>query len=431
MSALQELLNIGLVDVGSDDARFEKLQLAVSDLEKLFTEEPQLLVTATLIAIDEDVPEDDPLLVRTEDLLIKHWHTMRNTHVNRPRQLLRAILVEALERRIHTSPEAAGVIWYTAVSPVKHGQTRAGKGAGVIHQLVQVSFEKAESEAVSRTQVQSQKTKRRKKKALALEDFELEIKQEQISSEDVIKSVGRAMGPSLPGVDLSDPNTQWPNAGQAWSHQSAPRLAEALVNAVNLGASNLSASVESELKRVLEDVTKHLAEIIQDAEKKQGELSVAREAHELRVSVLWWAKALYSPILDKGYRDLAPGEVMLASVLDLNDLVPVLPPNSVAYVLGEVVRTMTAGDESLTLFAYLQELRQIADQFKEYSEQNIFEGRRPLISLILDWEGGEAQVAEHLSALTGLDPKCTITREDLAMWMFRDMQALRLVKELS
>lgn len=431
MAALQELLNVGLVDVGSDDTRFEKLQLAVSDLEKVLAEEPELLVTATLIALDEDVSEDEPLLVRTEALLIKHWRTMRNTHANRPRQLLRAILVEAIERRVDESPEAAGVVWYTSVSPIKHGQTKVGKGAEVIHQLVQESFERAEAEALSRTQVATKKTRRRKKKSLTPEELDLDITQKGISSDDVISSVGRALGPNLPGHELSDPTPQWPNSGQQWSHESAPRLADALVEAVNLGTSTLSSSIESELKRILGEVVKQVSEVMQEAERKQSELSASSDASELRLSVLWWAKALYSPMLGKGYRASDPGEFTLASVLDLNELLPVLPPNSVGYVLGQVIRTLTAGEESLTLLDYVRELSQYVDQFKEFFEQTFFEGKRPLLSLILDWNGDESEIADRLSLLSGLNPKLVLSREDLALWIFRDIQAQRLVKELT
>jgi hypothetical protein len=90
---LQELLNLGLVDIGSDDSRFEKMQAAGAALVEKLKAEPSLLVPATLIAIDTDVDEDEPLFSLVEELVVAEWKTMRNTHVNRPRELLRSIIV--------------------------------------------------------------------------------------------------------------------------------------------------------------------------------------------------------------------------------------------------------------------------------------------------------------------------------------------------
>jgi len=52
MSALQELLNLGLVDIGSDDSRFEKIQSTVAAFTTKLKEEPDLLIPATFIRLD-------------------------------------------------------------------------------------------------------------------------------------------------------------------------------------------------------------------------------------------------------------------------------------------------------------------------------------------------------------------------------------------
>ncbi len=94
---LQELLNLGLVEIGADDSRFQKMQNAANALSRHFVEKPELLVTATLIALDDDSDEGDPFFELVEKLVIVEWVTLRNTHVNRPRQLLRSITVDAIE----------------------------------------------------------------------------------------------------------------------------------------------------------------------------------------------------------------------------------------------------------------------------------------------------------------------------------------------
>jgi hypothetical protein len=60
MAMLQELLNLGLVDIGSDDSLFEKMKAAGAALVEKLTTGPSLLVPAPLIAIDSDGDENEP-----------------------------------------------------------------------------------------------------------------------------------------------------------------------------------------------------------------------------------------------------------------------------------------------------------------------------------------------------------------------------------
>lgn len=148
---LQELLNLGLVDIGSEDSRFEKMNAAAAALVEKLRTEPSLLIPATLIAIDTDVDEGDPLFSLVEELVVAEWKTMRNTHVNRPRELLRAIIIHAISRVTEGSPRAAGVVWLSAISPFNHRQARFGKEASLVADLLSRMGEMVEREAVSRT----------------------------------------------------------------------------------------------------------------------------------------------------------------------------------------------------------------------------------------------------------------------------------------
>ena len=61
MSTLQELLNLGLVNIGSDDSRLAKMEAAGQALVQHLLSNPTLVIPATLIAIDRDTDEDDPI----------------------------------------------------------------------------------------------------------------------------------------------------------------------------------------------------------------------------------------------------------------------------------------------------------------------------------------------------------------------------------
>ena len=69
MSTLQELLKLGLVAIGSDDSRFATMEAAGAALVKHLLSNPALVIPATLIAIDCDADENDPILTLVEGLL--------------------------------------------------------------------------------------------------------------------------------------------------------------------------------------------------------------------------------------------------------------------------------------------------------------------------------------------------------------------------
>ena len=63
-------------------------------LVKHLESNPALAIPATLIAIDRDTDADDPILTLVDGQLVKEWKTVRNTHVNTPRELLRSIIIQ-------------------------------------------------------------------------------------------------------------------------------------------------------------------------------------------------------------------------------------------------------------------------------------------------------------------------------------------------
>ena len=62
MLTLQELLNLGLVDIGSDDSRLTKMEATGTVLVKHLLGNPALVIPATLIAIDREADADRPHL---------------------------------------------------------------------------------------------------------------------------------------------------------------------------------------------------------------------------------------------------------------------------------------------------------------------------------------------------------------------------------
>lgn len=433
---LQELLNLGLVDIGSDDSRLEKMQSAASALVQRFGEEPRLLIPATLVALDEDVDEDDPFFILVEEMVTAEWKTLRNTHSNRPRQLLRSIAIDALATASAESAEVSSIIWNTAASLVRHKQMRLGKAAGLIEQFLGQTCERAESEAVKRAGMSSPRPKRKiKKPTSGVAALNLTGK---VEAKDIVADVEGAAGPSnAQGQSCPDtPNPHWSNSVPHWSYEFAPRMTAALVKAVNLGTARLAQSIAKDLTAHMASLEKQLIDELNAAELLKAETEQSAASGRMRLDVLWWSEARYSPLLKRGYRELAPSVVALVAAIDLAAITTPLAPASVSYVLAEMVAGICRGAEpsslSQPLKEYLKSLAEASLNLRDTlppAANN--EGRVPLVELVAKAAAGTAVSTDLIQARAGIEPDLQLTPADLAMWIFREIQAYRMLKELA
>ena len=434
MSALQELLNLGLVDIGSNDSRFEKMQSAATVFSTRLKEKPDLLIPATLIAIDDEVDENNPLFNLVEELVIAEWPTLRNTHVNRPRELLRSIIIDALMTSINEKPEAAGVIYNTASCPYKFGQIRLGKAAAVVNRMLKDASHIAETEAVKRAGLVTTATKKRRGKKFASEIPSLQL-EGTIRDADILTEIERASGPQdAQNQPIKDPNPHWSNAAPNWSHGFAPRMTTALVKAVNLGIQRLAESLSKSLATYLGNVEDHLRDDVRQAEQLCLDISESQKSSRMRLDVLWWSEALYSPLLGCSYRDRELPDAAVAAAIDLGAIVPALSPASVYYVLGETIQRlsrMRGADGARLLISYLDEFKKNQTDFGEAFYHMISgEIRTPLLGLVVEISDGVEPTEELFRSRAGINGSLELSSGEFAMWVFRELQAKRLIEAL-
>ncbi|MEX2475683.1 GTPase-associated system all-helical protein GASH [Marinobacter sp.] len=425
---LQDLLNCGLVDIGSEDSRFAKMESAAGRLSKQIEESPSLLITAALIALDENVGEDDPFFERVESLVIEEWNTLRNTHVNRPRELLRSITVSALVTATNENPERSAIVWNTAASRLSHDQTSLGKAADLLTQCFKKVFSTAEIEALRRAgMLELAPTKRRSRKSTGSAPEAPKLSG-SIKTEELKQDVARAVGPqNQEGQGLDDPNPQWPNQGQPWSYQFTPRMTEALVKAVNLGTSRLAKSIAAEIATHITAIEQHLQKQLGQVESLQSKLAEAEIAGRMRLDVLWWSQARYSSSQNAAYSALPAATAAISAAVDLTAMVPALAPTSVAHVLGETMAACTQ-NESLTLLNHLGNLRESRPVgLKEaVPTGDTNAGRVPLLQIVTEASSGESISEDDLRSRVGVDPELMLDASELAMWLFRELQAQRI-----
>ena len=419
MSTLQEFLNLGLVDIGSDDSRLAKMENAASALVKHLSSNPELVIPATLIAIDRDADEDEPILTLVDTQLVHEWKTIRNTHTNSPRELLRSIIIQALSILGTDKPEMAGLIWQTAFSPINHNQARLGKERAVVRKLLQDFQERAEHEAIVRARFpEPPRKKRRAAKPIPFT---------QLKGGDFLRDIGRSAGPhDASGTAFEDPNPQWPNQGHPWSYEFAPRMATALVKAVNAATKQVLAPINRELQTLRNELEQRLTDHV-------GSLGV-QTSRQARLDVLWWSEAKYSPSVRLGYREMHGAASAVLMAHDLSVLVPAMAPASVTYVLGETVRAISRPDskpEPWRVESLLEALRTSNSELRRVvAAIETTEGRAPLFEIVAEAVHGNRITGEQVSGRTGMDPGLEISLPNFSMWMFRDIQARRLVEGL-
>jgi hypothetical protein len=316
MSALQELLNLGLVDIGSDDSRFEKMKFASSAFASKLEEEPGTLIQATLIAIDEEVEEDDLILVMIEEMVLEVWPTMRNTHNHRPRVLLRSIIIDALTAAIEKNHEAAGIVWNTASSPYRHKQIQLGKSKSIVEGLLQKSMQNSETEAIRRASLATSSKKRKRNKKFTPEPVSLDV-EETVTYEDLITDVESACTSTSNGRTVQGANPYTIAHGENWLQEFTPRMTKALVKSVNLGTKLLAESLSKSLSSYFDTFEQRIATLVTQAEQFNIEISESYDSSRMRLDVLWWSEALYSPSHYCSYREMNLSVAAVAAATDL------------------------------------------------------------------------------------------------------------------
>ena len=427
---LQELLNLGLVDIGPDDSRFQKMQNAANALCEHFIEVPELLVTATLIALDEDSSEDEPFFDLVEKLVIAEWVTLRNTQVNRPRQLLRSITLDAIASTISSHPGWSGLVWNIAMPRIQQKQTRLGKASSLIEKLLKSAFSISETEALNKMGMQtSLPSSANKKKSASTSISKFDIKSE-VTAKEILAEIFSAAGPTdNAGTATANPNPHWSNSSPHWSYEFAPRMAAAIAKAVNLGTSKISANLRDTIQSSLYSFETQLKDRLNAVEALESAMARIHQSSRMRLDLLWWSQARYSNSQHSGYSSLNESVAAFVAAVDLSKLVLPLSPASVCHVLGETVTNFTSMKKTRKpIKDHLKSIAESKVEIVDSIETESSNGRIPLVSfaneLLLSKEPQPSSIAQR----TGINPELTLTYAELAMWLFREIQAIRIAR---
>ena len=295
---------------------------------------------------------------------------------------------------------------------------RLGKEGRLVTKLLQDFHRRAEDAAPARASFSEPPLKEHRNRK-SIQSYT------QLKDEDLVTDIGRSAGPhDQAGEPFKDPNPHWPNEGQPWSNEFTPRMTAALVKAVNLGMKQVLIPIDKKLQSQRNELEQRLTSHLQTIQMRAPD----------RLDVLWWSEAKYSPSLRLGYREMQKAVAAVAMAHDLSVLVPAMAPTSVTYVLGEAVAAISQYDSKLepwSVETLLDALRTDNSDLREViPDITTSNGRVPLFELVVKTIAGKQVAREDVSGRTGIDPGLEISLPDFSMWMFRDIQARRLVEEL-
>jgi len=447
---LRELLDLGLVDVGDNDAWYDFLEKASEKLAQHFLKNPAKAIPAILVALDDDASPDEPSFQHAEDVLREDWKGLRSRFKERPRPLLRILLFDALQRAGGQSGKLASALWLSANRFCSH--LNLGREAVPFTRVLTSYSEELEQQATvlgdAEISVTSPELNPAKLPAA------IQIKNKRFQPKELLPQLYAALGPQDPqghtyqfarshwrdNNNNSDqgPNPYWPNHVQQWCWAAAPRLEEILSSAISVGnqqlaeqitqfANQLSVSIQEVLEQQARQLTTSAQQLLQQSNERS-------EAAKLKTDILWWLEALYSPSLRTSYRNLPPSMAMVAMSHDLFDIVDAcLPtPASVAHVLGEAVNRLreTGYDRRCSLLDALGKVQEHGPKLRDIvSAPTEAVGRRPLLHVIETSVYQAAPLERDLLDQTGLRGDETVSMPELAMWCFQDLQARSLCQE--
>lgn len=423
-SILQTYLNEQHIKV-ADESSVENLKKAISQVKKHLTQKKAEIIPFTLVALDPKVKDIDPVVQHVEKIIIKTWSAFKNSVTatkDKSTTYVRAVILESLSHLTKGDTAIAALVWLTARDVIGHYHLSTEEG--VVSRFLQALADQTEKNG------QSSWGGKSNFQFIEFNGGKISAKA-SINEKHVAQHFKRAFGssdgdtggenPHLP-VDLTGSyNNHRLRNNSDWGEFAADISAKGITEVVN---SALSQQVDS-IQKGLDTYFAHLQPFF---EKLQTSIVSSITANNKRSELLWWKQSLYSRSLNTSYRSLDPLNSAVAMALDLAEQVDAIYPESVDYLLREILKEVhrEQAEEERLLTDWLTDSRNlnknILSALNEYAAGG--DARKSLLSAWANVvQSGEA--AEFFTE-TGVDKTAKLTVSDLAVWLFHGLQAHRL-----
>ena len=419
---LLRFLEHGLINVGGDDTKLEKLQLAAADLAGTLKKTPAKAIPYSLVAFDPEVPPNDPVVSEALDALKKHWTSYHNTFSGKPVAVVRAILLDALNHASREEPNVAVCFSASARNALPFmavGEEREIWG-DVVLEIEKLVDDQAEASWATPASITVQPLQLTPIKKIGTGASAIQFDKGDLDTK--IANAGTQAGG----------NSYWPQQNpQQWASQFGSIVSGAIVDAMGrLKTTGWTIDFNELFQQVATDVSGYI-------ESALKAVSDATAGLQRRTNLLWWKEAGFSSSLRLSYRDLPIAIASPLMAFDLHRQIPTFSPPAVAGFLREAVLCLPAADEQhkypirdllkeWCADARLAELREAAAELVSRPT-----GRSFLLSLLGYPDEFAKLDGAALRDRTGLPEDASLSLSGWAGWIFREVQAARATTDAS
>ena len=433
-SMLQSFLDAGMLNMVEEDEKLKHLQDTAQDLAAKPPKTRIDVIHYTLVALDPEASPQEPIFEKIETALKKHWQTFKVKFPDMPRQLLRAIIFEALRIRGEKDVATAAIIWWTGANYLPYANL--GRERDICREFLMHMGNIAEEQATAEWTSSYEYTP----PTISAFEIKLNIKPPVIDEDALTKHLAAASGPNDEAGNETgpDPNPYLPNSPGPWVKKFAPRAATGISEVINNSYATLFKEIVGAIKQAGKDLNESSIAINTAVQNAINQVAQSAEANERRSQLLWWRQTLYSPTLKQSYREMDRATATLLMGYDVYKQVTDYHPQSVEYLLREAARNVITANEAgadtgLSLFEFCRQL-QTNDRAAELRQElkaaaSDEPGRIPLLRFVKAALAGEPLDADKLTERVGVKSDTIVNFEDLAVWMFRDLQANHLATQ--
>jgi GTPase-associated system helical domain len=412
---LQEFLNANLLPI-TDESYFEKLKKTADQLAKKLTKNKSKILSYTLTSLDPEISPDNPDLIEVKEIITKNWSTFTTNSKDTVVTVIRAVMLEVLEiLSKEMEINLACLIWLSGRNVVKYFNLIGKEKEIVINFLLSLGNQ-VENVAVENWMLPPDSK---------FQQLSIDIKEFNgalVDKATLQKLFAWASGPNddQSVVTFKEPNSVWPNSGASWSYQFAPKAALAISQEVNKVLKEQAKQITISQTQIQEVVNKLLSQL-------QSEILKRNSLLQMRTQLLWWKESCYSISINQGYRQQENGVLQILLATDYSIFVPTIYPTSANYFLKETHRTLVKDEnEKIKISEILKQVELSKEIIKNiFEEPSIIYGRISLHCFIKGLVWGKCTL-EQFKALVGFDESVEITLSDFTVWLFHDLQSLKI-----
>jgi hypothetical protein len=418
-SVLLRFLSGGLVNVGGDDTKLEKLQATSQGVAGILKKHPSKVPNYSLIAFDPEAPPDDPVTLEVLGILKEAWPTYVNTFASTPIQVLRAIILDALVSSAQEDERVAVAVAACArsVLPFMETGNEFSIWLDVVDKIEDSVDRRAEEEWSTPAGIDIPPFAASAISPIKVGNSAVKIDREAFKQQ--FSSAAQGAG----GFNIHNP--------MPWFHSFANALADPIAETLDKVSANAKVNAV-DLSTPLQELGKAVSSYVSSAVKAFG---TATAGLQRRTNLIWWKQSLYSLSKRKSYRTFPRTVAASLMAFDLYQQIPMFSPASVSAFLEEAIHSLPESNDpsgrplkeivaETCVDPSVDVLRTEAS--KLFAVPN---GRSPILALIGHSSGHASSSDLDLRKVVGVSPDVRITDAQWASWIFRDLQAGRASKE--